>query len=242
MTAADPAVFLADVLAGPADDAPRMAYADWLQERGDPLGEFVAVQLRLARCRDGAESCPPDSRCGRCMGCELRRRERELLLTHGRAWPAGLLGLEWLAREERDGVWFTTGDAGLRLAVQFRRGFIAHVELTLAAFDAHAAALFRAAPLESVRLADREPLSHGGRSFWWASGSSFFHDQAEISRELFGLLPEAAELSGPIFGGEMAAGYSSRAAAHAALSAACVAFGRDAAGLPALPAEGAARA
>jgi uncharacterized protein (TIGR02996 family) len=36
---------LADVLADPASDDLRMVYADYLQERGDPRGELIALQL-----------------------------------------------------------------------------------------------------------------------------------------------------------------------------------------------------
>jgi uncharacterized protein (TIGR02996 family) len=48
-------VFLADILASPEDDAPRMAFADWLQENGDPeRGEFIVIQLdRDRRARTG---------------------------------------------------------------------------------------------------------------------------------------------------------------------------------------------
>ncbi len=37
---------LAAVYAAPAEDGPRAIYADFLQERGDPRGEFIALQLR----------------------------------------------------------------------------------------------------------------------------------------------------------------------------------------------------
>ena len=36
---------LAAVYAAPEDDAPRFVYADYLQERGDPRGQFIALQL-----------------------------------------------------------------------------------------------------------------------------------------------------------------------------------------------------
>jgi uncharacterized protein (TIGR02996 family) len=36
------------IAAAPDDDAPRLVYADWLIERGDPLGELIALQCRLA--------------------------------------------------------------------------------------------------------------------------------------------------------------------------------------------------
>lgn len=35
---------LAAIDAAPDDDGPRSIYADWLQERGDPRGEFIALQ------------------------------------------------------------------------------------------------------------------------------------------------------------------------------------------------------
>ena len=40
---------LAAVYAAPDDDAPRAVYADWLQQRGDPLGELIALQLAPVR-------------------------------------------------------------------------------------------------------------------------------------------------------------------------------------------------
>jgi uncharacterized protein (TIGR02996 family) len=40
------AELLAAIYAAPDDDAPRLVYADWLQDRGDSLGEFIALQLQ----------------------------------------------------------------------------------------------------------------------------------------------------------------------------------------------------
>lgn len=39
---------LADVIAAPDDDAPRLVLADRLMEQGDPRGEFIAAQVQLA--------------------------------------------------------------------------------------------------------------------------------------------------------------------------------------------------
>ena len=36
------------ILEEPDDDAPRLVYADWLEEHGDPRGEFIQVQCALA--------------------------------------------------------------------------------------------------------------------------------------------------------------------------------------------------
>ena len=40
--------FLQAIIECPDDDAPRLIYADWLDERGDPRGEFIRVQCALA--------------------------------------------------------------------------------------------------------------------------------------------------------------------------------------------------
>lgn len=70
------ASFLAAILDDPDDTALRLIYADWLEERGDPRGEFIRLQ------------CEPD-RLGRPA---LAVRERQLLEQHGRDW-AGPLAL-----------------------------------------------------------------------------------------------------------------------------------------------------
>ena len=33
--------FFAEVVANPQSDDPRLIYADWLEEHGDPRGEFI---------------------------------------------------------------------------------------------------------------------------------------------------------------------------------------------------------
>jgi uncharacterized protein (TIGR02996 family) len=40
--------FLRALLAHPDDTTTRLVYADWLDERGDPRGEFLRLELRLA--------------------------------------------------------------------------------------------------------------------------------------------------------------------------------------------------
>src|SRR5271170_4452357 len=41
--------FLAAIRASPYDDALRLVYADWLEERGDPRGEFLRLELIVDR-------------------------------------------------------------------------------------------------------------------------------------------------------------------------------------------------
>ena len=90
--------FLAAICANPADDTPRLVYADWLDEHGQPeRAEFVRVQCELARL-EAACVCPPlgppegGVRLARlCDSCAanvrrldaLRGREADLLAAHG---------------------------------------------------------------------------------------------------------------------------------------------------------------
>jgi uncharacterized protein (TIGR02996 family) len=52
----DDEALLASVIASPSDDAPRLVYADWLDERADPRGEFIRLHFEIDRLT------PPDDR------------------------------------------------------------------------------------------------------------------------------------------------------------------------------------
>ena len=67
--------FLQQVREDPADDSPRLVLADWLQDRGDPRGEFVHLRVVGARL---AEDDPQRD--------WLARRERQLLGRHLFDW------------------------------------------------------------------------------------------------------------------------------------------------------------
>ena len=68
--------FLAAIAANPDDDLPRLVYADWLDENGDPdRAEFIRIQIELAKL--------PGHDFRRV---DLLERERELLVTHRSEW------------------------------------------------------------------------------------------------------------------------------------------------------------
>ena len=84
MTEADD--FLNAILDAPDDDAPRLLFADWLEERGDPdRAEFIRVQIALARqpAADGAAA--------------LRARQHVLQARHDAEWsgPVGGVAFAW---------------------------------------------------------------------------------------------------------------------------------------------------
>lgn len=47
--------FLRSIAEMPEDDAPRLVYADWLEERGDPRGEFIRLKAEIARAAPHSE-------------------------------------------------------------------------------------------------------------------------------------------------------------------------------------------
>jgi uncharacterized protein (TIGR02996 family) len=51
----DDSAFIRAIVARPDDDTVRLVYADWLEERGDPRGEFLRLEAALARSRDARQ-------------------------------------------------------------------------------------------------------------------------------------------------------------------------------------------
>lgn len=117
--------FLDDILANPDDDAPRLAYSDWLQENGDESrSEFIRVQVARARLPDWDAA-----------QVGLRLREAALIKQHGEKWKDELPTLR--------GV--TWGG--------FRRGFVA--EATLVGFETVRSRIEECcnlAPLQAVKV------------------------------------------------------------------------------------------
>src|SRR5262245_60193175 len=111
LTAWSPKLF-ADVVAAPDDDAPRLVYADWLTERGNPRGELIVVQCKIAAddSSKGSGNSSSSSSSSSTSNDELLDHESTLFTKHQRTWLR---------------------DAGLASAGTgvFRRGFIESVTL-----------------------------------------------------------------------------------------------------------------
>jgi len=130
--------FIEAVAAEPDDDGPRLVYADWLDERGDPRGRFVRTQVELARLPEDDPRRAP-----------LEEVQARLLLRHEQRW---LGELDDLLPAEHCGA-------------EFERGFVADVTFWGREGARHllasAGRLFRRAPVERVRL---RPLGGVGRA------------------------------------------------------------------------------
>jgi uncharacterized protein (TIGR02996 family) len=67
------AELLARVIAAPDDDAPRLAYARWLTDQGDPRGEYITVQCQLAGDRPNPQRRKELEARARELGKALRK-------------------------------------------------------------------------------------------------------------------------------------------------------------------------
>ena len=114
--------FLETILDNPADDGPRMVYADWLEEQGDPRAEFIRAQLQLARL---TEKDPEWE--------QYSDRENELLSAHGNKWRAEI---PEFARKD----------------CEFRRGFVAQVSVWVPWDRDFGPQLSQVAPVEKLVL------------------------------------------------------------------------------------------
>ncbi len=124
----DRLAFLRAIRASPNDDTARLAFADWLDDRDDPLGEFVRVQIELEPIR---------YRIDNPRAVELHRREDELLRRHGDDW----IGTNELLTHPSD------------FGPVFRRGLPDYACLSLDTFLKNGEALFTAHPtLREVAL------------------------------------------------------------------------------------------
>jgi uncharacterized protein (TIGR02996 family) len=122
----DESAFVAAVRDAPDEEGPRLVYADWLDEHGDPesaaRAEFIRLQCALARL--------PPRHPGRPG---LWRRERAIQSKYGMRWGAPLR--KW-------GV----------LAWGYRLGMVEEVTVAARSLARHIDELFAVAPVRRLKL------------------------------------------------------------------------------------------
>jgi uncharacterized protein (TIGR02996 family) len=121
------------ILAAPDDDLPRLVYADWLQENGQPeRAEFIRVQIELSQLGTD-ELIPSNSRA-----VELAAREQTLLALYRDAWLAPIQAERALERHVSHG--------------QFRRGFVEVVWMPARYYLRQAERLLNRTPVRELRV------------------------------------------------------------------------------------------
>ncbi len=112
------------ILERPGDDTPRLIYADWLEEQGDPRAEFVRIQCEIAGV------APEDDRL-----TPMIHRMNELESEFGREWRIQDLGEK---------------NAGIN--ARFVRGFVDEISVSALTLLDRADELFARSPVGVVKL------------------------------------------------------------------------------------------
>lgn len=139
--------FLQRIRAFPDDDAPRLIFADWLEEHaaaaerfGSPAsrewnearGRFIRIQIALAQLQpdvdDDALTRPSNDKM------EMMGEEQRLENAYKADWIAPL--------------------HGLALDPRFRRGFVEDIQIEARVLMRHAGEVFDASPIRRIRLID----------------------------------------------------------------------------------------
>lgn len=155
-------LLLANVVAAPDDDFPRLLFADWCEENGrEGRAEFIRLQLVTAGNERAAR---------RLTAASLARayaRQEELLGTDAAPTALSLAPAAYATSgriliapsgAEVDGTW--------HVELAYRRGFARAARLPMAAWEEHGRRLVSDYPLDRVVFADRSPLYDGGRYYW----------------------------------------------------------------------------
>lgn len=211
-------LLLRGVLTGPRANLPRLVLADWLEENGQ---ERRAKLIRK----------DIDGELGPLSGSAL-----EVMLGFAAGPP-----LTFSPRQNVMGGMIGFGVSSF----SFSRGFVCEVSMDTADFLANAAAVFSRHPVTTVALTDRLPdpqydLTGGRLVYVWnrATTEAYPGESHYLPWPIFDELPNRRWFKSVLTPDAppvafSARGYTARDA-RSDLSAACVAYGREMAGLPPL--------
>lgn len=130
-------IFVREIADRPDDDGPRLIYADWLEEHGNPRGEFIRVQCDLERL----DPLSADYH-------DLNVRNLELLGLHRKGWVNELL-------------------IPSRQRVFFRRGFVRQFKSTASNLLEKGDEAAELAPLTSLHLLGAAHDAHELANVTW---------------------------------------------------------------------------
>jgi uncharacterized protein (TIGR02996 family) len=154
--------FIAAICAAPKDDIPRLVYADWLDENGQPeQAEFIRVQCELAKWHTGWPAMTFERKDVLCL------RERDL-------WK--IVGAQVVAKVRsglRDPMFWQVQLNALSIAhdadkgVVIRRGFVDEFRGPAAWFYEAGPRLVAEHPITRVVLTDKKPRVFSGVACEW---------------------------------------------------------------------------
>lgn len=136
------AALLAEIYQWPEEDAPRMIFADWLEDNGDPeRAEFIRLQLQQARGDSGEEPT-------------TRGRAAVLLAKHWKQWVAPLARLISGDGYEPHMPWLREKPemALTKLLSHFPRGFVGELSMAVDRMLNHAEEILQRTVLTRLRL------------------------------------------------------------------------------------------
>ncbi len=133
----------------PDDDAPRLVYADWLEENGEgERAEFIRLMVKGEPLTFGL------------IISQFRGSFREWFLP----WYDGAI-VPW-HNEHRREIGFS-GEWGSESITVVNRGLVSQVRLTLAQFLEHAPRIACEHPVQEWVITDKEPLTTEYASHWY---------------------------------------------------------------------------
>ncbi len=180
--------FLHEIRNNKHDDLPRLVFADYLEETGDPhdraRAEFIRLGVELAKLKDHPDRATREpeivARIKAICG-EIGRAEALFVLS-------GTKSSDWSNYRPE-------GSGRLEIATllprYFFRGFVREVVMSHDAFLKNAESIFRENPVEKVTLTDREPHRFDSPSgtFGWLLAEGEDSEPFRLNRDLFALLP-----------------------------------------------------
>ena len=139
------------VLADPEDDSARLILADWLEEQGDSLADFIRVQIAIADAKRRKQDPATD----------LQQREGKLYLKHKNDW---LAAFHHQLAETTD---LSVDDASSLLSgVLYHRGLPAWMGITIEDLIRCGDALLAIGPWDSIRLDHSSTATYSELAEW----------------------------------------------------------------------------
>lgn len=218
---AERAGLLADILANPEDDTPRLIYADWLEDGGEPAkAEFIRVQVEMATFLATLDNkhmfnrrWQQLSRCQQALEAEIGHDlGKEVATALNLPFPEDSL--------------FTAceGDKRDVISWKWRRGFVESVKLPLTYWLNRGPALVRLQPLTRVEISDRRPFPVANSWRWFSSNA--FTEASVAAHTLPAALHACLQQVVPKLFGSVYTAYPAQQVAVDTLSAACLAWAR----------------